>query len=55
VSISGDQTFQDFWNGIDRLGGNAQLGAAISNIYSRGISEPFTPGVCGEYGGYCYP
>jgi hypothetical protein len=55
VNVSGDQTFQDFWNGIDRLGGNAQLGAAITNIYSRGVSEPFTPGICGEYGGYCYP
>jgi hypothetical protein len=49
------QALTDLANGVDRLGGNAQLGQAASNVFSLGISEPFTPGVCGEYGYYCYP
>jgi len=24
-------------------------------VYSLGISEPFTPGICGEVGYVCYP
>jgi len=40
---------------MDKLGGNAQLGQEFSSVYSIGISEPFTPGPCGEVGYYCYP
>jgi hypothetical protein len=45
----------DLVNGVDKLGGNAQLGQEFSSVYSIGISEPFTPGPCGEVGYYCYP
>ena len=46
--------FGDFFNGIDHLGGNVQLGETFSKLYSLGISEPFTPGVCGEVNYTCW-
>jgi hypothetical protein len=49
------QALTDLANGVDTLGGSTELEQAFSNVYSLGISEPFTPGICGEVGYVCYP
>ena len=52
MSIAGSsdsyQALTDLVNGVDTLGGNVQLGETFSNIYSIGVSDPVTLGVCGE-------
>ncbi len=55
VSPATTQALTDLANGVDTLGGSTELEQAFSNVYSLGISEPFTPGVCGEVGYVCYP
>lgn len=54
-SPEGPWAFTDLANGVDKLGGNAQLGQAFSNIYSLATMDPVTLGVCGEYDWTCYP
>lgn len=55
ITVSGSSespwSFTDLANGIDRLGGNAELGQAFSDIYKL---DPLILGPCGEYGHRCY-
>ncbi len=56
--ISADGTvpaLTDLANGVDSLGGNAEIGQVMSNIYSLGVSAPLTLGDCGEAVWLCYP
>jgi hypothetical protein len=60
VTVSGasetPKALTDLANGVDTLGGNVQLGQALSNVYSLSLSSGVTLGVCGETTTlYCSP